>query len=203
MVAVLLPWTVRNAVELHAFVPISTGIGPALCMARNPEATGALDIGVLERQCQPKRLTGSAATYDGQVNRYATGQAIHWVVHHPASEVRMWFTRTNRAYRHDTSGLDDYLAFMSPRSYRVAADGSDAASYAVLGLAALGVVIVVLRRRRPEAVFLLGSMIAFAAVPLILFGDPRYRVPAEPLFAIFAAAGTCAIVDALRAERSR
>lgn len=197
MVAVVVPWTIRNAVELHAFVPISTGIGPALCMSRNVEATGGLDTGILERRCKPAHLPASTAKADGVVNTYATRQAIQWVVHHPLGELRMWFWRTDLAYQRDTSGLDDFGGSMDPRWRGVAAALSDGAAYVVLGFAAIGVVMLVVRRR-PEGTFLLGSAVAFAAVPVILFGDPRYRVPAEPLFAILAAAGLCVAIDEAR-----
>ena len=194
MVAVVVPWTIRNAVALHAFVPISTGIGPALCMSRNVEATGGLDTGILERRCKPAHVAASTAKADGAANTYATRQAIQWVVHHPVGELRMWFWRTDLAYQRDTSGLEDFGGSMDPRWRGVLAALSDGASYVVLGFAAIGVVMLVVRRR-PEGTFLLGSAVAFAAVPVILFGDPRYRVPAEPLFAILAAAGLCAAID--------
>jgi hypothetical protein len=86
---------------------------------------------------------------------------------------------------------------MDPRWYGVAAALSDGVSYVVLGFAAIGVVVVV-RRKRPDGWFLLASTVAFAVVPIILFGDPRYRVPAEPLFIILAAAGFCAALDGAR-----
>lgn len=197
MVVVVLPWTVRNAVKLHAFVPISTGIGPALCMSRNVEATGGFDIGILERQCQPQHVTGVSAREDGAVNTFATRRAVHWVVDHPVDELRMWFWRTDLAYQGDTSGLSEIRHTMDPRWYDAAAALSDGASYMVLGFAVIGV-IVLARRKRPEGTFLLASTIAFAAVPIILFGDPRYRVPAEPLFVILAAAGVCAALDGAR-----
>jgi 4-amino-4-deoxy-L-arabinose transferase-like glycosyltransferase len=191
MVLIVLPWTVRNAVRLHAFVPISTGIGPALCMSRNVEATGGLDTGILERQCQPPLAGDPNAKDDGKVNTYATRRALHWVLDHPVDEVRMWFWRTDLAYSHDTSGLDEARDHMDPRWFDVAAALSDGASYMVLGFAAVGIFVLV-RRKRPDGVFLLASTVAFAAVPIILFGDPRYRVPAEPLMVILAAVGVCA-----------
>jgi 4-amino-4-deoxy-L-arabinose transferase-like glycosyltransferase len=202
MVAVVAPWTVRNALDLHAFVPVSTGIGPALCMSRNPEATGALSIPILQRECQPQQTPPgqSAAQADVAVNQYATHHAISWVVHHPRTEVSMWFTRMHRAYAHNTSGLDDYRSHMSAGAYRVVARVSDIASYLVIALAVVGA-IATARRRRPDAVFLVGSAIAFAVVPAILFGDPRYRVPADPLFVILAAAALGALVSAARRPR--
>ena len=65
----------------------------------------------------------------------------------------------------------------------------------VLALAALGAVVTLARRRDPAAVFLIVATLAFAAVPIILFGDPRYRVPAEPLFAVLAAAALGTAID--------
>ena len=156
MVAVMLPWTIRNAVALHAFVPISTGVGPTLCASRNPEATGALDTGILERQCLPKHQTGSISAREVAANSYGTRQAIRWVVHHPVQELRMWFWRTELSYRSDSSGLDDFGLSMDPRWYKVATALSDTASFVVLGFAAIGVVVIA-TRKRPAGAFLLGS----------------------------------------------
>jgi hypothetical protein len=101
--------------------------------------------------------------------------------------VKFWWWRTDLAYRHDTSGLDQYGAEMSRHTRRIADTVSDDASFIVLGLAFVGSVIVVTGRRPPRGVFLVATTLAFASVPAILFGDPRYRVPAEPFFAILAA----------------
>jgi 4-amino-4-deoxy-L-arabinose transferase-like glycosyltransferase len=187
MVAVIVPWTIRNAVALHAFVPVSTGIGPALCMSRNAEATGGLDTVILYRQCSPHGEKFAPGAGDAESNTYATRRAIHWVVAHPLEEVKFWWWRTNLAYRHDTSGIDQYERLMSHHARHIADAVSDDASFIVLGLAFVGAVVVVTGRRPPRGVFLLATTLAFAAVPAMLFGDPRYRVPAEPFFAILAA----------------
>ena len=47
--------------------------------------------------------------------------------------------------------------------------------------------VVVIRRRSRAAFFVLLTAIALATQPILLYGDPRYRVPAEPFFAILAA----------------
>ena len=65
MVVVVVPWTIRNAVELHAFVPLSTGVGPTMCPSRNPEATGGFDIGL--------RRTPVPAAKDPTGTNVATG----------------------------------------------------------------------------------------------------------------------------------
>jgi hypothetical protein len=167
-------------------------------MARNPDATGQIDSRVLNKRCtppaDPHRLP---AANDLETNRFATSEAVHWVVHHPLGEVRMWFWRTYYAYQKDTSGIDDFGSRMSTRWRMVLTTLSDSASFVVLALGAIGGVGLALTRRR-GAVFLVVSTVCYAAVPILLFGDPRYRVPAEPLFMIFAAVALCAAVDGVR-----
>ncbi len=188
MVLAMSPWIIRNAVELHAFIPTATGAGPALCQSRNVEATGKLDTGILVRQCGPHSSEATSAASDVATNSYATRSAIRWVIHNPLQELRMWFWRTQLAYQEDTTGLSTIRPHMDARWYDAAAALSTGSSFVVLGFATIGAAII-LRKKRSEDMFLLGCTIAYAAVPIILFGDPRYRVPAEPFFVILAAAG--------------
>ena len=116
MIVALAPWTVRNAVRLHAFVPISTGIGITVCVSRNDEATGRLDTGIMTRQCRPHGHYSTLAAADVAANSYATRRAIDWVIAHPQRELRMWVRRTDIAFRHDTSGIGDVSISPGPRA---------------------------------------------------------------------------------------
>ncbi len=191
MVLALVPWTIRNAVRLHAFVPVATGIGPTLCVSRNPEATGLLDTNLMYRYCQPHRHFASPAALDVATSNYGTRRAIDWVLHHPTRELRMWATRARLAFRDDTSGLADMREQMTRGWANTVTNVSNDASFCVLALAAVGTV-VVLRRRTRVGLFVLFVALALSTQPIILYGDPRYRVPAEPFFAILAAAGIAA-----------
>jgi 4-amino-4-deoxy-L-arabinose transferase-like glycosyltransferase len=202
MLALVIPWTIRNALDTHQFVAMSTGIGPALCMARNVEASGHIDSRVLAARCQSPVKDRSPSDEDIATNNFATRQAIKWTVHHPLDELRMWWWRSFYAYQHDTTGFDDYSRFMSPRWREVLGTVSDSASFVVLALAVLGAVAVLLTSGS-AGVFLVASTVCFAAVPIMLFGDPRYRMPAEPLFIVLAAAAVCAAVDGIRSRRAR
>jgi hypothetical protein len=113
---------------------------------------------------------------------------VDWVIHHPISELHMWGTRTRLAFRDDTSGLADMREQMTRFWSDVATFVPNAASFVVLGFAAIGAFVAV-RRRRRASVFVLLTALALATQPIILYGDPRYRVPAEPFFAILAAPG--------------
>ena len=180
-IVLVVPWTIRNAVQMHAFVPVSTGIGLALCQSRNDYATGGLDINILSRSCTPAHSTDLTKD-EVDTNTYATRRAAKWVVHNPADELRMWFWRTSGAYQTDSQALENIQSQMDPRWYQVVKSLSDGSLYILLTLAALGSVLVI-ARREVEGTFLLIATVSFAIVPILLFGDPRYKVPAEPLFA--------------------
>jgi 4-amino-4-deoxy-L-arabinose transferase-like glycosyltransferase len=199
MGAAIAPWTIRNQVRLHAFVPISTGIGPTVCVSRNDEATGVLDTDLMYRRCQPHRRFSSPAALDVATNSFGTRRAIEWVTSHPEKELGMWVRRTRIAFRDDTSGLADMRDTMSHGWANVATFVSNAASFVVLALATVGAVVVA-RRRNRGSLFVLAVALALSTQPIILYGDPRYRVPAEPFFAMLAAAGAVAAVAAVRRQ---
>jgi hypothetical protein len=127
MVAAVAPWTIRNQLRLHGFVPISTGVGVTVCVSRNNEATGALDTDLMFRKCQPHGNYSSPAELDVATNTYATRKAINWVIAHPQQELRMWFWRTYLAFSDDSSGIGEKLGTMYPRWADVLASPSDAA----------------------------------------------------------------------------
>ncbi len=198
-VAVVAPWTIRNALTLHAFVPLSTGIGSALCQSRAPGASGGLDSHVLAVHCTPPPAHRTPARDDVVSNNYATHQAVQWSLHHPLSEIAMWWHRTYYAYRNDTTGIQDFGAKMSASGRHLVTTVSDVVAFVVLALAGVGAAMLLWTRRRTRgAVYLVASTVCFAAVPIILFGDPRYRVPAEPLFIVLAAVALCTFVDRVR-----
>jgi 4-amino-4-deoxy-L-arabinose transferase-like glycosyltransferase len=197
MVVALVPWTIRNELRLHAFVPMSTGVGITVCVSRNDEATGRLDTHIMERECQPHGHYTSPAAVDVATNSYATRRAIDWVMAHPQRELRMWLTRTHIAFSDDTSGIGDIRFSMSSGRLHLLTTTSDVSSFVVLAFGAIGLVDVIRRRTRGR-LFVVTTALALSTVPIILYGDPRYRVPAEPFFAILAAAGVAAVLRPTR-----
>jgi hypothetical protein len=63
---------------------------------------------------------------------------------------------------------------------------ADRAYWLVLAAGLVGMVQLA-RRRQPEAFVLVGSAVMTAAVPLLFFGDARFKVPVIPLLIIAAA----------------
>lgn len=68
--------------------------------------------------------------------------------------------------------------------------------FAIWGMAATG--FSAAYRREPDRMLLLGALLAYAASVIAFFISDRYRMPATPLLAIFAAAGAVHLREAAR-----
>jgi 4-amino-4-deoxy-L-arabinose transferase-like glycosyltransferase len=186
LVVAFTPWTIRNAVELDAFVPSSTNMGDTLCIDRNLDAKGGFRW----------------ATHDGCVdadlpeverNRGNTRKAIEFVVEHPGREVLQVVRRARLMFAEDHDGV---LAaetmgsgpLFSDGTRSVLEDAGDWYFFVVVGAAALGFVWLVRRSPPPERWLVLAPLIAFVVIPLFLWGNPRFHLPLAPFFAVSAAA---------------
>ena len=203
--AVIAPWTIRNAVRMDAFVPISTNTGDNLCMSRQPGATGGFKL--VDHCFAGPDLEGLVRP-EYEVKRDAQGRrlALEFVREHPGREVRLWLDRLGASFRHDHDALDAaegygdgrFLSDVERDAYRRVAD----AAWFVLGplglVAAVAVAAVGRLRRDPRLVLLVATAVGLL-VPLVLFfGDPRFKVPAVPFLAVLVAC----VPAALSRERS-
>ena len=137
-----------------------------------------------------------------KANDHAFAKSIEFVVHHPLRELRLWVPRTRYAYEQDHDAMDDVSWFISPRSVRALSRVADWFYFGVLTLAAAGTWAFA-RRAEPRRILFLIAAVSLAATPILLYGAPRYKVPAMPLITIVAAAGAVTIVDGLRARAAR
>lgn len=185
MVLPIVPWSVRNSIRMRSFVPISTGAGPALCQARNPFSDGGPNYMVLVQECVPRHVDGDTRQQEIRLNAFASHQAGTWVRAHPLDELAMWFRRTRLAFASDSEGFEPSQHRLSAGWYSVVTAFANGWTYAVTALALFGA-LVVARRRTPAGWYIISTTIAAASVPLLLFGDPRYKVPAEPFLAVLA-----------------
>lgn len=199
VVAMSVPWTIRNAVQLDAFVPSSTNMGDTLCIDRNLDATGGFRF----------------ADHDGCVdpglpevprNRGNTKKAVEFVLHHPDRELLQIVRRGRIMFAHDHDGIEATQTlgggpFLSPRVVDVGSTTADWYFYAVVALALVGLPTYVRRDRRPQRLLVASGFAGLLAIPLLLWGNPRFHLPLAPFLVLTAAAS----LDALwrRVERGR
>lgn len=186
----IVPWTVRNAVRLHAFVPISTNTGDNLCIGHADGATGAFTT---LKACQVPY-----PFLDGLPSELASDKAkreiaIEGLRHNLDREPWLLWRRTYFMWVRD-GDHDGLFAVQSYRQDRWMAIPTEARLiwvadrfYWAVTAAGLVGLVVLARRKEPQAFFVVGATVMTAAVPLLFFGDSRFKVPVIPLLIVAAA----------------
>ncbi len=190
VVVCIVPWTVRNEVRLHAFVPISTNTGDNLCIGHADGATGAftpLDA------CATKYrfLDGLSAELGSDKAKQRI--AFRGMVDNIDREPWLMWRRTYYMWVRD-GDHDGLFAVQSYRQDRWMGLQTEARLIALADwvywpvvAAGLAGLVQLARRREPQAIVLVGSTVMTALIPLLFFGDQRFKVPVIPLLIIAAA----------------
>ena len=205
VVLTIAPWTIRNAIVLHDFVPITTGGGRTLLDANNarvwddPRLRGnAISTADVEpwasrfrnrSEIEVDRIASREAIAFG-LSRWRDWPAVGW-----AKLARFWrmsaLTESTGRWYHPGSLPDRLLAALDPLWWW---------SLVVMPFALWGVVRTLRRTRRHFQLLPLWVIATFTAGSLVFWGALRLRLPAEPLVVLYAGVG---FVDALRWLRVR
>ena len=196
VVLVLAPWTMRNAIVLDAFVPISTQGGFALAGTFNEQARDDPRFPALWRPAD--RVPALAAAYtdpsrsEPEVSSELRAAALDYASEHPGYVLEVVARGALRLVNLEGPAIERFLAPYEGYPVRLAV-GSVYAFWLLALLAAAGAA-AARARSAPRALWWVPLLMAASAV---LFGLTRYRSPADPFLAMLAA---CALVTA--AERS-
>ena len=191
VVGCIVPWTIRNEIRLDALVPISTNTGDNLCMGHADGATGAFQP-VEACQTDYEFLDGVPAELgsDKEKQRIAFRGMVDNIDREPWLLWRRTYFMWIRDGDHD--GLFAVQSYRQDRWIDLDTEAhliwiADRYYWLVVAAGLVGLVQLA-RRKEPEAFLLVGSTIMTAAVPLMFFGDQRFKVPVIPLLII---AGAC------------
>jgi 4-amino-4-deoxy-L-arabinose transferase-like glycosyltransferase len=192
--AMLVPWAVRNAVKLDAFVPVSTNLGDTLCLDNSPGAYGGF------RELPPECSPVSDRRREPERNSENLRFAIRWAIHHPVSEAKLVARRAFYGYRDDHDSLSDLAGdegHFPPSWLRTPLSRlADIYYYLVLALALPAVVRF---GRDPKRLFVLLVAGSLTIVPLYLYGLARFHIPLLPFLAI----GAAVTIEAIRGRGER
>jgi hypothetical protein len=196
VVLVVAPWTIRNAVVLDRFVPVSTGGGQVLFAGTylpsggDPERVGAE---VLERHPGLRGQLGS----DPRLEQILAALAAQRYPELESDEAlgrmgreRLWDEVSERPV--------DYVGFVAAKVWRAWSHGPrevmERPAWELLhgALIAFGLVgLAVLARRRPwEALLMATLLLAVTAIVALLVASPRRVLVTMPLVAALAGMGT-------------
>jgi hypothetical protein len=203
--ATVTPWTIRNAEELHAFVPVSTQLGSSLAGTYNdaartdPENPGAWrsikhvpEYASLWRQVR--------TTPEATLDRRLRSAALSYIADHPLYVAQVGFSNTLRML--DLDGRRRWRATAATVS--VEHDWADAGAVCFWAFAALAIAGAATSRARRAPPWLWAvPALLFLSVVFLAVETPRYRTPLDPFVILLAAVALSLATASMRRGRAR
>jgi len=204
---VIVPWTVRNAVALGRFVPVSTGGGQVLFAGTylpsggDPERVGAE---VVERH---PGLYGPHAVQRLRLEQILARLAAR---RYPGMEADRALSRMGKEQLWEDVSEEplEYAGFVAKKVARIWSHGPrdvmrepgwEAFHWALVAFGLLGLVALA-RQRRREALLIATIFVAITAISALLVASPRRVLVMMPLVAALAGVGVVYARDALGAR---
>jgi 4-amino-4-deoxy-L-arabinose transferase-like glycosyltransferase len=192
--AVMLPWIVRNAVVMDAFVPVATNASETLWSGHNEHATGAQ---IYPPADYDDRFDQTLPALELQRSKALRNDAIEYMVTHPLRELELVPLKLVHLNRGDSYVLDWVNApgdGEAPPISAIQAERigvvADLGYYGLLTLTVLGGVVLGRRFWGSSIGRIIGASFAMALFlyGFLYYGNYRYRSPYEPLMVLVASA---------------
>ena len=214
-VLVVMPWTVRNAISMHAFVPVTSAAGHTLLAGHQedpynpyrvfPEAKIQAQYAYL---CE-HRGTKGCPEQEIKVENEALKEAIRFAIHHPGDEIRFPFIKFYHLFRSDADALGWINSWstkplpmmLSPAAKHAWSKLANLYYIPLMVTAGLGIPLwfSVKDKRKLILVFFVG---AWVGTHLLLWPSGRYHAALTPVFSLWAAVTVIAVYDILLVRRN-
>jgi 4-amino-4-deoxy-L-arabinose transferase-like glycosyltransferase len=201
-VLTVLPWTIRNAIVLHSFVPVSDETGLTLAGTFNP--TSAHDPQIPYRWRYYKAVPSDAGLYrdarhltEPELSSKLEHTALHYIAHHPTAVLAVAYHNTRRLLE-----LEGSFAWRTS-AYNIGISGGTAkigvlSFWLVLLLAVTGAS-TRLARRAPRWLWAV-PILFYLSIVFVNGETPRFRAPIDPFLIMLAG---CALATALARIRDQ
>jgi 4-amino-4-deoxy-L-arabinose transferase-like glycosyltransferase len=190
----LTPWTLRNARVFDSFVPTTTSLGRTLWIGHNERADGAMSDAI--QRAMEARMAEAGVAMNGPTGEIATNRllrrdALRFAIANPLRELALVPARAYHLFRGDHV----WQSWYSPGTPRLLASEQARRRLGRLGdlyYAAIGGLAVAGWWLRPRATArgwrVLGLlMVAWVAIFLLIYGDPRFHSALVPPACLLAA----------------
>ncbi|MBK5287381.1 MAG: glycosyltransferase family 39 protein [Acidimicrobiia bacterium] len=205
MVAVVVPWTVRNQTTFHAFVPVSNNLGTALAGAncsltysgsslgswRSTFGAGDTAAGECFTGFNGREPHFNEAVAAGRARR----QGLDYFGDHLAQTPKVAAARVLRTFGLFRPGQQIELEALEGRPIGWERLGTWL-DWVLMPLAAVGLVLAF--RRRLGIWPLLAPVVIVVVSSILTYGNQRFRIGAEPTIVIGAAITLVAVADRIR-----
>lgn len=213
---VLVPWMIRNGIQVGVWTPASTNNAGAACFGHHDDAQGRWEPGALTERVQIDCFGGSPFAdrrllplYGSEGVSLPPGQdwgepdeprwyrdsmigAVEWALGHPTEEARLSARKLWATWGDEGPVVDGARNYAEPgwagRWHDPLGVAADLWLWIVGGLALVGLVLVP-GCRRASPIWAPIALLTLAIVGGV--AEPHYRYPVEPLLAVLAAGLLC------------
>ena len=193
----ILPWTIRNAIVMHSFIPVSDETGITLVGTYNVRSAADPQVPYKWRifygiPGERPLIHEESHLTEPEISAKLQSQALHYIGEHPFSPFVVAYHNTLRLF--ELEGTFAWISSASAVSLTTPVARTGVVSFWILcGLALVGLAT---RRGRsaPSWVWIIPLLLALSVV-LVNVETPRFREPVDPFLILLAAAGLSAAVE--------
>ncbi|HLY50236.1 MAG TPA: glycosyltransferase family 39 protein [Solirubrobacteraceae bacterium] len=196
------PWTIRNAVELHRFVPVSDETGITLVGTYNPASAANPRVPYKWRiyygiPGERGLIRRSSHLSEPALGAELQSQALRYIGKHPLSPLAVIYDNSRRLLELEGT----YAWHASARAMGIDANTASIGVFSFWALTALALAGALTRAARAAPRWLWATpVLLWLSVALINAETPRFREPVDPFLILLAA---CGLAAALRAAAAR
>ncbi len=194
------PWTIRNAVVMHHFIPVSDETGITLvgtynvASAANPQF--AYKWRIFYGIPGERSLVHESSTLtEPQIGARLESQALHYISDHPFSPLVVAYHNTLRMF--EVRGTFAWKASASAIALPVNTARVGVFSFWLVCLLAIGGAFTRLVRTAPKWIWAVPLLLALSVI-VVNVETPRFREPVDPFLILLAAAGLATLIARLR-----
>ena len=197
------PWTVRNAVELHAFVPVTTQLGSALAGTYNDQARHDHENPAAWRSIKhipafSYEWTHIRSIPEVTLERRLRKASLTYIRHHPAYVAEVGFWNTVRLL--DLAGLPHARA--TAATVGIEHRWADWGVFLFWGFAIVAIAGALTASARGTPAFVWACPLLLAASVVFLTTEtPRYRTAIDPFVVFLAALAVSSLITTARRGR--
>ena len=196
----IVPWTIRNAVVMHHFIPVSDETGITLVGTYNVASAADPQLAYKWRVFygipgERALIRESPTLTEPQIGARLESQAVHYISAHPFSPFAVAFHNTLRMF--ELEGSFAWQASAAAVSLPTNTARVGIFSFWLLCLLAIAGAFTRLARSAPTWVWVVPLLLALSVV-VVNVETPRFREPVDPFLILLASAGLATLLARLR-----